>query len=159
MESTNILQEEDDENISLEEEESEEEIEMVMFQPKLGEELDPPTSPSTFDSSTQTQKSFVIYKNPCYDECQTENSMVLYDNPLFVPTTDMHDNEECCLNMLYDNALDDGPMLFDNPQCLEVVTNLCEDKNDILAVCDGTLTHESPTLFLNSPSYTMEEKF
>ena len=61
--------------------------------------------------------------------------------------------------MLYDNALDDGPMLIDNPQCLEVVTNLYEDKNDILAFCDGTLTHESPTLILNSPSYTMEEKF
>ena len=61
--------------------------------------------------------------------------------------------------MLYDNALDDDPMIIDNPQCLEVVTNLCEDKNDILVVCDGTLTHENPTLFLNSPSYTMEEKF
>ena len=58
QESSNILQEEDDENISLEEEECEEEIEMDMFQPNLGEELDLPTSPSTFDSSTQTQKSF-----------------------------------------------------------------------------------------------------
>ena len=72
--------------------------------------MDLPTSPSTFDSSTQSQKSFVIY-----------------DNPLFVPTTDMHDNEECYLNMLYDNALDDGPMFIDNPPCL-VVTTLCEDK-------------------------------
>ena len=34
-----------------------------------------------------------------------------------------------------------------------------EDKNDIIASCDGTLTHESPTLFLNSPNYTMKEKF
>ena len=36
MESTNILQEEDDENISLEEEVCEEEIEMDVLQPKLG---------------------------------------------------------------------------------------------------------------------------
>jgi hypothetical protein len=41
--------------------------------------------------------------------------------------------------MLYDNALDDGPMLIDNPPYLEVVTKLCEDKDDILAVCSGTL--------------------
>ena len=61
------------------------------------------------------------------------------------------------MDMLYDNALDDGPMLIDNPPCL-VVTTLCEDKNDILAACDNTLTHESPTLFLKSPIHTMEEK-
>ena len=60
--------------------------------------------------------------------------------------------------MLYDNALDDGPMLIDNPTCLEV-TILCEDKNDILAAHDSTLTHESPAMFLNSPNYTIEEKF
>jgi hypothetical protein len=172
MESTNILQKEDDENISLEEEECEEEIEKDTFQPKLGEELDLPTSPSTFDSSTQTQKSFVIYENPCYDECETENSMVLYDNPCYYDETNnapllfnnatselIDDNEECCLNMLYDNALDDGPMLIDNPPCLELVTTLCEDKNDILAVCENTLTNKSPTLFLNSPNNTIEEKF
>jgi hypothetical protein len=29
----------------------------------------------------------------------------------------------------------------------------------MLAVCDNTLPHESPTLFLNSPIYTIEEKF
>ena len=61
-------------------------------------------------------------------------------------------DEEYGLDMLYDNALDDGPMLIDNPSCL-VVTTLCEDKNDILATCDDTLTHESPTLFLN-PLFT-----
>ena len=42
------------------------------------EELDLPTSPSTYDSNTQTQKPFVIYENTCYDECETKNSMVLY---------------------------------------------------------------------------------
>ena len=33
---------------------------------------------------------------------------------------------------------------------------LTQDENDILTVCDGTLTHE---LFLNSPTYTIKEKF
>jgi hypothetical protein len=42
---------------------------------------------------------------------------------------------------------------------LQVVIKLREDKDDILAVCSGTLTHDSPTLFLNSPNYTLEEKF
>ena len=70
---------------------------------------------------------------------------------------DLKNYEEYGMDMLYDNALDDGPMLIDNPHCL-VVTALCEDKNDILAACDNTLTHESPTLFLNSPIHTMEEK-
>ena len=64
-----------------------------------------------------------------------------------------NDDEEYGLDMLYDNALDDGPMLIDNPPCL-VVTTLCEDKNDILAACDNTLTHES-----QSPIHTMEERF
>ena len=45
------------------------------------EELDPPTSPSTYDSNTQTQKPF---------------ASKLIDN-----------NEECCLNVLYDNAVED----------------------------------------------------
>ena len=51
-------------------------------------------------------------------------------------------------------------MLFrsDNSPCL-VVNTLCEDKNDILSVCENTITYESPTVFLNSPNYTIEEKF
>ena len=48
----------------------------------------------------------VIYDDPCYFDKS-------YDNPLFVPTIDMHDNEEFFLEILYDNALDDGPMLLD----------------------------------------------
>jgi hypothetical protein len=150
IEGTNILQEEDDENMILEEE-----IEMDMSQPKLGEELDLPTSPPTYGSNTETMNSFVIYDNPCYYD-ETSNAPLLSSNS----TSKLIENdEECVLDMLYDNALDDGPMLIDNPPCLEVVTKLCEDKDDILAVCSGTLTHESPTLFLNSPNYTLEEKF
>ena len=135
-----VQPQEDVENISLEEEECEEEIEKDIFQPKLGEELDLPTSPSTNDSNTQIQKSFVIYDNPCYYD-ETNNAPLLSINT----TSELiDDNEEYCLNMLYDNALDDGPMLIDKPPCL-VVAKLCEDKNDILAVCDSALTHESPT--------------
>jgi hypothetical protein len=97
--------------------------------------------------------------------------MVIYENPSYYEISDAHllasnatskitnDNENCVLDKLYDNALDDGPMLIDNPPCLEVVTKLSKDKDDILAVCSGILTHESPILFLNSPNYTLEEKF
>ena len=49
----------------------------------------------------------IVYDNPCYFDKS-------YDNPLFVPTIDMHDNEEFCLESLYDNALDNGPMLLDD---------------------------------------------
>ena len=128
MERTNILQEEEDKNLSLgmpvQPQEDDEQLE--------NEERKLPPSPPMDEGNTQTQKPFVGK---------------LIDN-----------NEECCLNMLYDNALDDGPMLIDNPPCLELVTTLCEDKNDILAACDNTFTHESPTLFLNSPIHTVEEK-
>ena len=67
-------------------------------------------------------------------------------------------DEEYGLDMFYDSTLDDDPVLLDDPPCLELVTTLCEDKNDILAVCENNLTYESPTLFLNSPIHTMEEK-
>ena len=46
-----------------------------------------------------------MYDNPCYIDKS-------YDNPLFIPTIEMHVNEELCLESIYDNALDDGPMLF-----------------------------------------------
>jgi hypothetical protein len=168
-------------NILHKEEVCEEVIEMDMFQPDLGEELDLPTSPPTYDSNTQTQNTFVIYDNPCYDNFPTKNpytsyegiesQMVIYENSSYYETNNApliasnatskitDDNENYVLDMLYDNALDDGPMLIDNPACLEVVTKLCEDKDDILAICSGTLTHDSPTSFLNSPNYTLEEKF
>jgi hypothetical protein len=171
MEGTNILQEE---------EVYEEEIEMDMFQPELREELDLPTSPPTYDSNTQTQNSFVIHDNPCYDNFPTKNpytscegiesQMLIYENPSYYETNNApllarnatskitDDNENFVLDMLYDNPLDEGHMLIDNPPCLEVVTKLCENKDDILAIYSGTLTHESPTLFLNSPNYTLEEK-
>jgi hypothetical protein len=55
--------------------------------------------------------------------------------------------------MLYDNALDDGPILIDNTSCIN------EDKIDELVGCDDALIHESPILFLKSPIYTNEDKY
>jgi hypothetical protein len=63
------------------------------------------------------------------------------------------DKKECCLDMLYDNALDDGPMLMDNPPCLH------EYRNDTLVIHDVAIIHESPILFLKSLIYTIEEKY
>jgi hypothetical protein len=61
--------------------------------------------------------------------------------------------------MLYDNSLDDGPMILDDPPCLEIANTMCEDKNDMLAISDDALIHESPILFLNYPNHTLEEKY
>jgi hypothetical protein len=57
MESNNILQEEDDKNMSMEEEVYEEEKEEDMTQPKLGDVLEPLDD----YSNTQTQNSIAIY--------------------------------------------------------------------------------------------------
>jgi hypothetical protein len=67
-------------------------------------------------------------------------------------TSEIIDDKECFLDMLYDTALDDGSMHIDNPPCLH------EDINDILVIHDD-LIHESPILFLKSPIYTIEEKY
>ena len=55
----------------------------------------------------------------------------------------------------YDKALDDGPS---NPPNFKIDTNICEDKNDQLDICDNTHTHMNPTLFLSSPNHNIEEK-
>jgi len=123
-----------------------------MVQPKLGDVGEPLKD----DSNTQTQNSFVIYENPCYDQ----HTMVTYENPCYydeiynAPLLDSNDNEECCLDMLYDNALDDGPMPNDNPPCI-----IHEDRNDTLVIHDDTLISKSPIIFLNSPGLTLEEKY
>jgi hypothetical protein len=126
MGSTNILQEENDGNISMEEEVCEEEKEEDIS--KLGDVLEPPK-----------------------DDSNTQNSIIIFENPCTSTINGITDNKECCLNMLYDNALDDGPILID--------TCIHEDKNDELAGCDDALIHESPMLFLKSPIYTIEEKY
>ena len=119
------------------------------------EEWELPISPPIYDSNPKTQNSLVFYGTCYYDECDDDMSIINF----YVPNNDFNDNEYI-LDMPYDNALDDGPILLDNPPCLEI-TSLCEDinKNVILAVCNGTLTHESPISFLSSPIYTREEKY
>jgi hypothetical protein len=67
-------------------------------------------------------------------------------------TNEIIDKMECCLGMLYDTALDDGPTLIDNPPCLH------EDRNDIIVIHDDALIHESPILFLKS-SISIEDKY
>ena len=57
----------------------------------------------------------------------------VFENPfatndyIFETSPSSKNDVEYGLDMLYDNALDDGPMLIDNPPCL-VVTTLCGDK-------------------------------
>ena len=75
------------------------------------------------------------------------------------PNINFDNKEECVLDMLYDNALENGPILLDNPPCSEIVSSLCEDKNDILDVHDNTLISKIPILLLNSSSFTIEEKY
>ena len=62
---------------------------------------------ASMNETCENDVATVIYDNPCYFDKS-------YDNPLFIPTIDMHDNKEVCLENLYDNALDDDPMLLDN---------------------------------------------
>ena len=96
--------------------------------------------PLKYDSNSQTQNSFVIYENPWYDNnLPTQDSMVTYENPCYYDESNnaplhmlasstsniIDDNEECCLDMLYDNALDDGPVFLDDPPCTTIVSNSC----------------------------------
>ena len=104
-----------------------------MINPKLGDVQGPPSSPIQDDGNSQTQ-----------------NSPVFYDG--------FGDNEGI-FGMQYDKALVDGPILLDNPPCLEIATSLCEDKYDKLSGCNDTLIHESPISFLNSTIYSNEEKY
>ena len=59
LESTNVLQEEYDENLSLG-------MHMHPIEEQENEEWDPPPSPSKDDSNSKTQISMVIDENPCY---------------------------------------------------------------------------------------------
>ena len=76
---------------------------------------------TTMNETCKNDFATVIYDNPCYFDRS-------YDNPLFIPTIDMHDDEEICLQNLYDNALDDGPMLLD-------VINYNATENRIAIMC------------------------
>src|SRR4051794_37766167 len=76
------------------------------------------------------KKSMVIFYNQCYYD-ETNNAPSL-------ATSDTIDNEEWSLDMLYDNALDDGPMILDNHPCLKN-----EDINDELTAHDDALISKS----------------
>jgi hypothetical protein len=117
-------------DIANEEQEVQEKEDMV--QPKLGDVLEYPKD----SSNTQTQNSIVIFETPCPSA-----------------TSGIIDNNESCLYILYDNALDDGHILIDNSPYLH------EDKDDLLAVCDDAITRESLIFLLKSPIYTIEEKY
>jgi hypothetical protein len=69
-----------------------------MVPSKLGDVWEPPLSPSTYDSNLET-----------------ENSIVMHD--FVVVNNDVDASEEYVLDMLYDNALDDGTMMLDDPPC------------------------------------------
>jgi hypothetical protein len=49
-----------------------------------------------------------------------------------VQNNEVDSSEEYVLDMLYDNALDDGPMIVDGPPCLVISTNICEIKMILL---------------------------
>jgi hypothetical protein len=121
-----------------------------MSQPKLGDVLEPIKD----DSNTQIQNLIANYENP-YISCEgirNHYNPSYYDASLVVSNA-TSDKKECFLDMLYDTALDDGPMLIGNPPCLH------EDRIDILVIHDDALIHKSLILFLKSPIYTIEEKY
>ena len=91
-----------------------------------------------------------MFEQPSYEHVVIDETYYSDESNDDMPINDIvalnnyfDENEECVLDMLYDNALDDGPILLDNPPCLEIATKLWEDKNDKLAGCDDTLIHET----------------
>jgi hypothetical protein len=63
-----------------------------------------------------------------------KTQLPFFENPCPAPTSGIIGNNESCLDILY-------------------------DKDDLIAVCDDAITHESPIFFLKSPIYTIEEKY
>jgi hypothetical protein len=97
-----------------------------MAQSKLGDVLEPLKD----DNNTQTQNSIAIYENSYifYEGIRNHENPSHYDAPLLASnnSSEIIDDKKCCLDILYNTALDDGHMLIDNPPCLH------EDRNDIL---------------------------
>ena len=77
--------------------------------------------PPKYDSISQTQNSLVFYGTCYYDESNDDMSIINFE----VPNNDF--DNEYVLDMQYDNALDDGPILLDNPTYLEITNSLWED--------------------------------
>jgi hypothetical protein len=134
----------------MEEEVYEEENEAIV-PPKPGDVDEPPK----YDSNTQNSIAIYEAPNTSYEGIRNHDNPSYFNASLLASndTSKIIDEKGCCLNMLYDTYLDDGPMLIDNPPCLH------EDRNEILVIHDDALIHESPILFLKSPTYTIEEKY
>jgi hypothetical protein len=66
---------------------------------------EPPLSPSAYGSNPETKNSIFMHH-------------------VALPNNDVDASKEYVLEMLYDNALDDGHMLLDDPPCLEIATTM-----------------------------------
>jgi hypothetical protein len=103
MESTNILQEGNDGNISMEEEVCE------MVQPKLGDVLEPLKD----DSNTQTQNSIVIFKNPCPSSTSEIIDNALDDDPILTDNSPcIHEDINDKFSGCNDALIHENPILF-----------------------------------------------
>jgi hypothetical protein len=101
-----------------------------------------PPSPSKIVSNSKTGNSIFVHADvngTYYYSDESYDDMPMSD---FVVTNIVFDDiEEYVFDILYGNALDNGPLFLDSPSCATVATSTCEDKNDIIDVCDGTLIH------------------
>ena len=84
---------------------------------------------------------YVVYDNPCYFDKS-------YDNALFVPNFEMH-GDEVCIENIYDKALDDGPLLFDNIMHSTVES----DQSSCFSVSKSGFANFNPTIFELDKSY------
>jgi hypothetical protein len=50
------------------------------------------------------------------------------DDDFVIPNNDLDDYDEYVLDMIYDNALDDSPILLDHTLCLTIVINSRNEK-------------------------------
>jgi hypothetical protein len=63
----------------------------------------------------------------CYSESGDDIPM----SDLCVPSNDFEENEEYVVDMIYNNSLDVGPMLFDDPPCEIIVPVTWSGRNII----------------------------
>jgi hypothetical protein len=61
------------------------------------------------------------------ETCKNDFATIIYDNPLFIPTIYMHDDEEICLQNLYDNALDHDKHALCDSYVVEFVHDATEN--------------------------------
>ena len=61
------------------------------------------------------------------ETCKNDFATIIYDNPLFIPTIYMHDDEEICLQNLYENALDHNKHALCDSYVVEFVHDATEN--------------------------------